>query len=254
MPRFRSLVVACAVLAATAPARDGCAEGVAGPYVTGDEFNHSRPGERPLHGWNPFFYPELYRPHPEPFIPPGTPYNEAWMYNEQWQYPPVTNEIISGGNVIYSSPATSTVIQTSPIVGPATPITSNVAANSLPYTGPGVTIRLEPQVGGSVNYLIDGKESATIQAGQQQTLTSKGSFEIRFSRGAAPNGQSFGEARYALGEGTYFFTVTERGWDLLRDPAQPTPAETQVQPASPSGIKTTPLPPKETPRPGGTGL
>ena len=129
-------------------------------------------------------------------------------------------------------------------------VTPAVVQNSLPYKGPGVTIVLEEEEGGAVTHVVDGKEWATIQPGQQQKRTAKGSFEIRFSRGAAPNGQSYGEARYTLGEGTYFFTVTERGWDLLRDPSQPAVATPQAKPASPSGLTTTPLPAKGAPQPG----
>ena len=250
MPRVQRLVLVAVAALAAAPAGVGRAEGVAGPYVPGDEFNHLRPGERPMPGWNPFYYPDLYRPHPEPYIPPGTPYHDVWL-DDHWYHPPITNEVIIGSSVVQPGPSTGTVIHTSPsVVSPATPITTSVVANALPYTGPGVTIRLEQQVGGAVNYLIDGKESATIQAGQQQALTAKGRFEIRFSRGTAPDGRSFGEAQYSLTEGSYFFTVTDKGWELLRDPAQPTPAAPQAQPASPSGIKTTPLAPKSAPQPG----
>lgn len=244
MSRFQCPVLAFVVLAAAVPARDSQAEGVAGPYIEGDEYNHPRPGERPIPGWNPLYYPDLYKPHPEPFIQPGTPYQKVWI-DGRWQYLPIAGEVVTGGGAIQTSP---------PLVSPATPITTAIASNALPYSGPGVTIRLEEQVGGSVNYLIDGRETAKIEAGQQQKLTAKGSFEIRFSRGAAPDGQSYGEARYTLGEGTYFFTVTDRGWDLLRDPSQPTVPTPQVKPASPSGLTTTPLPPKGAPQPGATAV
>ena len=104
-----------------------------------------------------------------------------------------------------SAPAASTVI----------------SVNRLPYRGPGVTIVLEEDVGGSVHYLIDGKELSTIQAGQEQTLTAKGSFEIRFSRGLLDDGRDLGEARYTVTEGNYHFVVSDKGWELYRDREQP---------------------------------
>lgn len=138
-------------------------------------------------------------------------------------------------------------------VSPSTPvITAPVVQNALPYAGPGVTIMLEQQEGGAVAYTIDGRESATIQAGQAQTLTSKGRYEIRFSRGRSEDGREYGEARYTITEGNYHFKVTDRGWELFRDKDQPNLVTTQ--PTSPSGIRTNVLPPRTpSPTPGAGG-
>lgn len=167
---------------------------------------------------------------------PSTHYHKVWV-GDHWEYIPHTTGGISG-NVIYPG---------GNVVSPATTVTTSVVPNALPYKGPGVTIKLEEEVGGSVNYVIDGKESAQIQAGQQQTLTSKGKYEIRFSRGKAEDGRDFGLARYTITEGNYHFTVTDKGWDLLRDKEQPNLVTTPIQ--SPSGIKTNALPPKSAPAP-----
>jgi hypothetical protein len=140
--------------------------------------------------------------------------------------------VISGERVISSSPASSAARAVS-----AAP----VKENSLPYKGPGVSISLDMNTGGSVTYLIDGVEEATIEAGQQQTLSKKGKYEIRFSRGRGEDGTNFGEARYTITEGEYSFSVTDKGWELQRE-KDPTP--TAVAAPSPSGLKTNALPPK----------
>ncbi|MFM9058097.1 MAG: hypothetical protein ACKOSQ_03030 [Planctomycetaceae bacterium] len=141
----------------------------------------------------------------------------------------------------------------SPIyVSPSTPVTAApVMQNALPYTGPGVTIVLEQQEGGAVAYTIDGRESATIQAGQAQTLTSKGKYEIRFSRGRTEDGREFGEARYTITEGNYHFKVTDRGWELFRDKDQPNIVTTPS--ATPAGIRTNVLPSRTPPATPGAG-
>jgi hypothetical protein len=104
-----------------------------------------------------------------------------------------------------------------------------------------VTIRLTKETGGNVAYLIDGVEEATIEAGQEQTLTKKGKYEIRFSRGRSSEGKDFGQARYTITEGAYDFEVTENGWELLRKKDS---APTASVSPSPSGLKTNALPPK----------
>ncbi|MFM9058098.1 MAG: hypothetical protein ACKOSQ_03035 [Planctomycetaceae bacterium] len=120
-----------------------------------------------------------------------------------------------------------------------------VVQNSLPYRGPGVTIVLEAEEGGSVTYVIDGRESATIQAGQEQKLPTKGKYEVRFSRGRSDAGIDFGQARYTITEGSYHFKATDKGWELFRDKEQPSVVTTQS--VSPSGIKTNTLPSKPQP-------
>jgi len=165
--------------------------------------------------------------------------------------PVITNErvissspVITNERVISSSPVITNerVISSSPTVSSERVTSSkSVKENSLPYKGPGVNIRLTTDTGGSVAYIIDGVEEGSIEAGQEQTLTKKGKYEIRFSRGRSPEGTDFGQARYTISEGNYVFEVTEKGWDLLRDKnSQPTASTTPSQ----SGIKTNALPSK----------
>lgn len=102
------------------------------------------------------------------------------------------------------------------VVTPSISTTATIRRNSLPYTGPGVTVLLPQETGGEVTYLVDGREEVTIHAGEEQTLPKKGSYEIRFSRGRTDDGHDYGIARYTVTEGTYAFQVTDRGWDLYR--------------------------------------
>ena len=152
--------------------------------------------------------------------------------------------VITSERVISSSPSISNerVISSSPSISSERGVSSTpIKENSLPYKGPGVTIRLTKETGGNVAYLIDGVEEATIEAGQEQTLTKKGKYEIRFSRGRSSEGKDFGQARYTISEGAYDFEVTDKGWELRRDKdSSPTASAS----ASPSGLKTNALPPK----------
>ncbi len=174
--------------------------------------------------------------------------NGNWNNGQKYYHPvhpkPQHQKIWNGSYWEYVPISPSVVYPSTTIV---TPATTNVVANALPYKGPGVTIALEEEVGGQVAYVIDGRESATIQAGQQQTLTNKGKYEIRFSRGRSADGRDFGQARYTVTEGNYHFEVTDKGWELLRDKEQPNIVTTQIQSASPAGIKTNALPPKAAP-------
>ena len=187
------------------------------------------------------------------YIPPSSArqqsapvYRETYPAQPQRVYSqqPVYSSTIEGERIISSSPVITNerVISSSPTVSSERVTSSkSVKENSLPYKGPGVNIRLTTDTGGSVAYIIDGVEEGSIEAGQEQTLTKKGKYEIRFSRGRSPEGTDFGQARYTISEGNYVFEVTEKGWDLLRDKnSQPTASTTPSQ----SGIKTNALPSK----------
>ncbi len=63
--------------------------------------------------------------------------------------------------------------------------------------------------GGPLSYRISGNHPYTIEPGYSQVLTNKPSWLVEFDRG-----ESFGQARYNLGPGTYTFTATEKGWEL----------------------------------------
>ncbi len=63
--------------------------------------------------------------------------------------------------------------------------------------------------GGSVNYLLDG-ETRAIDPDSVQDLSAPGPWVVEFDRGIE-GGQP---ARYRLTEGTYTFTLTDKGWEL----------------------------------------
>ncbi len=118
----------------------------------------------------------------------------------------------------------------SPVVAAAA-----VVPNRLPYTGPGVVIRLPSGLNAEVNYLLDNVEQVVIHPGEEHRLRMKGKYEIRFSRGTTDDQRSLGEAYYLLKEGVYEFSISDNGWDLHREPLpeankkEPTP-QTMVLP------------------------
>jgi hypothetical protein len=63
--------------------------------------------------------------------------------------------------------------------------------------------------GGPVSYDLSGF-AYTIEPGSIQTLTTRPSWVVTFDRGG-----SFGQASYTLTNGTFTFTPTEKGWDLI---------------------------------------
>lgn len=107
--------------------------------------------------------------------------------------------------------------------------TTPLPPNRLPYTGPGVSLRLPTDLAGEVNYLVDDAEHMVIGSGEEQHLRAKGGYEIRFSRGIDDSGRSYGEARYTITEGNYRFAVTDKGWELFREADAP---RTALSPAS----------------------
>ena len=80
----------------------------------------------------------------------------------------------------------------------------------VPEGGPRLVLVNPKDSGGPVNYLLDGK-SSTSEPGTTQTLSGQPTWQVEFDRGEAS-----GQARYTLTEGTYTFTVTEKGWELYR--------------------------------------
>ncbi len=106
-----------------------------------------------------------------------------------------------------------------------------------PYDGPGVVIRLPAGSAAPVNYLIDDVENSTIEPGEAQTLGTKGSYVIRYSRGVTAAGKSYGESRYSVTEGQYRFELTQNGWELYREPDPRTaPPPNRVEMAEESSV------------------
>jgi hypothetical protein len=63
--------------------------------------------------------------------------------------------------------------------------------------------------GGPVSYDLSGF-AYTIEPGNIQTLTTRPSWVVTFDRGG-----DFGQASYTVKNGTFTFTPTEKGWDLV---------------------------------------
>ena len=61
-----------------------------------------------------------------------------------------------------------------------------------------------------IEYVINDQNYST-PSGYNQTLSGSGNWLAQFNRGPG-----FGDAKYNLTEGTYYFSATERGWELYR--------------------------------------
>ena len=59
-----------------------------------------------------------------------------------------------------------------------------------------------------IEYVVNGQNFST-PAGYNQAIPGTGNWIAQFNRGPG-----FGDARYALTEGTYYWAATERGWEL----------------------------------------
>lgn len=75
-------------------------------------------------------------------------------------------------------------------------------------TSAGVLLRNPESNGASISYLLDG-HSYTMEPGYSQRL--ERSYLIEFDRGG-----DYGTARYTIADGTFEFTITDRGWDLRK--------------------------------------
>jgi hypothetical protein len=120
---------------------------------------------------------------------------------------------------LYSPPPAVQYVAPSYVPAAAAPATPNWSsrneprANTLPASHTvtsTVTIRNPAASGGTVAFVVDNADEVMLNAGQTQTLASKGSYTVEFDRGG-----DFGVARKTLTSGAYEFQVTERGWDLI---------------------------------------
>ena len=162
----------------------------------------------------------------------GVRYERVWNGTGWDRIPVSASTVVQPTPVVVSTPS-SLALKSS---GPLETVTSK--KNVMPYKGPGVTIALPQDSGGEVVYFIDGNEEAVIRAGEEQKLSKKGTYEVKFHRGMSDEGKDMGHARYTIKEGNYEFEVTEKGWDLMRISAVTSgPAK-----ASPSGLTTNVLP------------
>ena len=83
-------------------------------------------------------------------------------------------------------------------------------ADSNDRTTSGLLI-MNPAVNGvGIDYLVNDQNYST-PSGYNQTMSGSGNWLAQFNRGPG-----FGDARYNLTEGTYYFAATDHGWELYR--------------------------------------
>lgn len=143
-------------------------------------------------------------------------------YSDSYYYTPSYSSSNSVPRTTYYSPSDSSSIVTNVLPRPAAPATRG---------GP-IEINFPAGLQGKVNYSLNNYKYA-IESGQSQVIESDRAWTIVFDRGS-----NSGSARYSLTPGTYEFTVTEKGWELVKKRApQPQLADSSA-PAPPAPVST----------------
>jgi Ni/Co efflux regulator RcnB len=86
-----------------------------------------------------------------------------------------------------------------------------VAPNRAPDFGLPIIVVCPDSISTPINYSLNGVRY-TLRPGEWQSLVNDRSWVVQFDRGG-----EYGLARYGLTPGTYEFTATPQGWELLRD-------------------------------------
>jgi hypothetical protein len=152
-------------------------------------------------------------------------YDFGWHYygwSPRYWYPPPVDYVY----VTPPAPRTVTVIEQSvavPTYGATTPVASaptpatvpaarSVAKAAAPAGAPrAVTIHNPHDSGGSVFFVVDGRDEWELRPGQARTLSGQATRQITFDRGG-----DYGLVERELTAGTYEFIVTDEGWELER--------------------------------------
>jgi len=95
-----------------------------------------------------------------------------------------------------------------------------VPANPLPGSSVGVarfTVINPPESDSALSFSLGG-QTYTLEPGSQKEFRVSQASIIEFDRGGA-----FGRARYTVGDGTYTFAPTDRGWELYHSQTAPGP-------------------------------
>ncbi len=95
-----------------------------------------------------------------------------------------------------------------PIMVDVIPVVDLSAWSPMPS---GVLLLNPEENAAAVSYVINKRNAFTMLPAQSQKLLARAENIIEFDRGAGS-----GKARYRLHAGSYEFTVTERGWELVR--------------------------------------
>lgn len=132
--------------------------------------------------------------------------------------PPVVRE-----RVIYVQPPSVTA---APAVAP------QIAANSLPASGPveddRIVIRNMAGARLPVSFLVDGQD-VELSDGATRTFVGRTRRTVTYDRGGR-----YGSTEQQLSAGHYEFRITPSGWDLVRRP--------DLTPASRTAVRSNPLP------------
>lgn len=168
-----------------------------------------------------FGYSEGYRGHHHHHHP-------HWYggYGASWYYRPYVDYVyVAPPPTVYVTPVVPlqqfsaiqtpapTLSSSTPTPAPATAASPVVRNNALPaYSGSGVTIRNPQASGGTVAFVVDERTEMELAPGESAPLKDKAGYAVTFDRGG-----DFGTTHSVLGEGTYEFVATERGWELRRE-------------------------------------
>lgn len=148
-------------------------------------------------------------------------YGASWYYRPYVDYvyvaPPPTVYLTpvvplqpSLSSIQTPSPTPAASASTSTTTTGASPV---VRSNALPaYSGTGVTIRNPKASGGMVGFIVDERMQMDLTPGESAPLKDKASYTVTFDRGG-----DFGTTHRVLGEGTYEFVATDKGWELRRE-------------------------------------
>ncbi len=169
-----------------------------------------------------FGYSEGYRGHHH--------HHHPHWYGTSWYYRPYVDYVyVAPPPTVYVAPAVTPVMpvqtalsaiptQTPVSAASSSPATTTAASpvvrsNALPaYSGSGVTIRNPQASGGKVAFIVDERTEMDLAPGESAPLKDKASYTVTFDRGG-----DFGTTHRVLGEGTYEFVATEKGWELRRE-------------------------------------
>ena len=164
-------------------------------------------------------------------------YHHGWY--DHWAPPP---------SVVYVNPPAPRTVYVVP-QNTANPYNAQVGAATVNRASPTTTVaaprKISTQPAGRITiknasgkvvpvaFLVDGKD-IELDDGASQPFTAAGTRIVEFDRG-----DEFGSARYELSPGTYQFSITERGWQLLREDSG------SSQTAAAAGIRKNSLPPEK---------
>ncbi len=153
-------------------------------------------------------------------------HHSGWSFG-YWAPPPPRYVYVAPQPVYVQPPIIQqpVIIQQAPPAAAYSTNAASVTPNSLPAppvrtvaSSSPVVIRNNNGKGAAVAFLLNDK-AEELRDGQARSFTGSGQV-IEFDRGG-----ELGTARYELSGGLYQFTVSENGWDLVKDTVAPRTAD-----------------------------